>query len=357
MTATCRKCSTPLNPGARFCRQCGTPVATAPSAQEQVLTQQLPGAQGVTLGESQAQPTAPAYLSPEMPAPWQQPTAQAPPSSGKKWLWILGGGFLAFLLVFVLIIATVVSRISRQARRLNEPVRVTQPGTSAGIEDAVLTSEQSWAFPADGTVEIENQRGNILIETWDRDQAQVQVYKRGGDAAEMNAVRSNIDVRGNRLVISTSYPSSSGVEVIYRVMVPRTVSLSQVSSVSGSINVSGVIGDVSIGTVSGDVAFTGGGGALSFQTVSGDLTVSLDPSAPPKAFKSQSVSGDLHVTMPEGVDGDLTFSSVSGNLNAQGKIDVNVTESPGHKSATAHIGNGGPAYRINSVSGDVNIVH
>lgn len=352
MTATCTNCGTPLNPGARFCRQCGMQISPAP--QEQVLTQQLPGSQGSTMGSSQAQPTAPAYLSPEMPAPWQPPVVQSPPSSGKKWFFILGGGFITFLLILVIVVATVVTRINRQMRGRLDPSRAGAPA-SAEIEDAVLTNSQTLAFPANGRVEIDNQRGSVEIETWDREQAQVRVYKRGGDAAAMNAVTANVAVQGDRLVISTDYSNQNDVDVVYRIMLPRTATLSRVSSVSGEIHVTGITGDVSLGTVSGDIQFSGGGGALSFQTVSGDLSISLDGSSPPKSFTSSSVSGDVNLQIPDGVDGDLTFSSVSGDLNANGSIDINLTEAPGHKSATARIGNGGPAYKIRSVSGDVNI--
>lgn len=355
MASTCTNCGTALNTGARFCRKCGAAVAVTPAQpQEHVLTQPLPGTHGPSFGQSPAQPTTPAYLSPELSAPWQQPVQQ-PPASGKRWVWVLGGGFVVFMLIFLIVFASVVRKIQR-ASRLREPAAVTQPSGSEIFDGAVLTNEQTWAFAPGSSVEIENQRGNVVIETWDREQAHVQVFKRGGNAAEMNAVRSGVEMRDNRLVITTSYPSGSDVEVIYRVTLPRASNLSRVSTVSGDVDVTGVSGNVSISSVSGNVTFSGGGGAMEFQTVSGDVTVTLDSAAPVKSFTGQSVSGDFHLNIPQGSNGDLTFSSVSGDVTARGDIAVNVESSPGHKESTARIGEGGTPYRIRTVSGDVEIV-
>ena len=114
----------------------------------------------------------------------------------------------------------------------------------------------------------------------------------------------------------------------------------EVSSMSGDVTVDGVFEILKIQNTSGDAAFTGTALDLTGHTVSGDLTVTIENTGLKKIL-AESVSGDVDISLPDGLTGvHAEISSVSGDCLSR--------VSDAGAGATVRI-------RAKSISGDVTV--
>ncbi|HMF99123.1 MAG TPA: DUF4097 family beta strand repeat-containing protein [Vicinamibacterales bacterium] len=152
----------------------------------------------------------------------------------------------------------------------------------------------------DGRVSIGNVSGDITVTGGSGDEVSIEAVKRTrGDQSQLANVRIVVDDRPGRVDVRTEYDSgrftrNNNVSVDFTVTVPNGASV-EVKSVSGSVKVTGVRG------------------AVRGETVSGDVTTSDTP----RVEAAKSVSGDVTLSGIQN-DGDLSASSVSGNVRARG---------------------------------------
>lgn len=155
-----------------------------------------------------------------------------------------------------------------------------------------------------GELELSNISGDITVTGTGGDEIRIAVTKRSRARSTEEAQRQlslvEVDIleRGGRVEVRTRYRSGGErnirVSVEFEVMVPAPTRVA-VQSISG---------DITIGDVQGEVRA---------QTVSGDL----DLRAIPRLASGKSVSGDV-VLADVAAEGDLSVSSVSGDLEARG---------------------------------------
>lgn len=155
----------------------------------------------------------------------------------------------------------------------------------------------------DGRVTLANISGDVVVTAGPGDEVSIDAVKRTrGDRGELARVQITVDERGGRVDIQTEHEQNrrdrndrgDHVSVDYTLVVPASASV-DLHSISGTIKVTGVHGPLRSETISGDV-------------------VIIDA---PKLEAAKTVSGDVSLT---GIttDGDLTASSVSGNVTAKG---------------------------------------
>jgi DUF4097 and DUF4098 domain-containing protein YvlB len=155
----------------------------------------------------------------------------------------------------------------------------------------------------DGRVSLANIAGDIVITAGSGDEVSIEAVKRTrGDRSDLSNVQVIVDERAGRVEIRTEGEQNRSnrnrrgdqVSVDYTLSVPVSASV-DVISVSGSIKVTGVHG------------------ALRANTVSGNVTTNDTP----KLENAKTVSGDISL-VGAASDGDLSASSVSGNVTARG---------------------------------------
>jgi DUF4097 and DUF4098 domain-containing protein YvlB len=195
-----------------------------------------------------------------------------------------------------------------------------------------------------GGLDLQNVAGDITVTGGGGDEVKIDAVKRvrHPNEAEGKALLSeiNIDVadRGGRVEVRTDYPRrrnwSGGVD--FTVSVPRDASVA-LRSVSGTVKVTNVNGELRAESVSGDIvtmttkklrwAKTVSGDVdvseaeadeLSVGSVSGDVTVNRLKGS---GFDAQTVSGDLRLTDVE-LD-HATLRSVSGDIDYAGRLGRN----------------------------------
>lgn len=252
------------------------------------------------------------------------------------------------------------------------------------------TFEQSFNVKTPAELVVKNPRGSILIKSGDSDRIIVIAVKHGdtGDA-DNTLVQISQDEDGRVVAVTQLeehdllHLSGNPCKVDYTIQVPELCNL-EANSVSSSLIVKGVQGDMALNTVSGSVALDELSGTISINTVSGGLSgnqlsgslelksVSGDVSLREcqlNFVKASTVSGSVQINTPL-MDGPYRFDSVSGDIR------LNVPENTGCEfqmstmSGKMHIGlsaiyhhhsrrqrkvtvqDGGPEVTVHSLSGD-----
>jgi DUF4097 and DUF4098 domain-containing protein YvlB len=247
---------------------------------------------------------------------------------------------------------------------VREAMAAAKPGAYQGRNNGPEQTERfsrKVKIGRDGRFSLSNISGEIVVNGGSGDEVSIEAVKRTrGDKSELTNVQITVDDRAGRVDVRTEHEQnrrdrngrSDHVSVDYTVTVPASVSV-DLHSVSGSVKVSGIHG------------------SLRAESVSGDVTI-VDA---PRLEAAKTVSGDVSLT---GVtaDGDLSASSVSGNVRAKGlkargldlgsvSGDVTVSdvtcERLGVKSVSGNVEYGGAIvksgrYEINTHSGTVRLL-
>ena len=196
-------------------------------------------------------------------------------------------------------------------------------------------TNQTYQLAPGASVEVSSIRGPVEIVNGDTATAQVQIIRTARTRADLEYHKIEVTQTGNRLVVrgvrEPEDPRGRNIQVNHHVIlrVPRSINLA-VSSVSGSLKVGDVDGQMAVSSISGSAKIGNVGDKVVVSSVSGSLEVG-DVGAD---VRVTSISGNLGLGQ---VNGSLDVTSISGGLNA-----TLVSLSP-------------KGIRINSVSGSVEI--
>jgi DUF4097 and DUF4098 domain-containing protein YvlB len=268
--------------------------------------------------------------------------------------------------------------------------------------------DKSWDIDADASVAIDNVAGEIVIQAWNENQAQLTGML--GDSVE----ELEIDASKSRLQISVRNRNErSGRnrytdDTMLKLMVPKGASIDAVGvsadisvlgmdneklsatsvsgdveveaeskwvsieSVSGDVNFAGRTGRISAESVSGDVDLSGISGEISattvsgdmeleaglvesakLETVSGDITMSGEVSGTGR-LSAESMSGDVTVLLPAGQSGLFKAQSFSGRISTDFGTVEEADRGPG-SYLKYRAGEGAAEIRIESFSGSITL--
>lgn len=152
-----------------------------------------------------------------------------------------------------------------------------------------VSIDTTFAFAANGSVDLTLVSGRITVTGWNRNEARVRAYvERGELRRELTRSRVALEVRRRR--------GRTG-ESRYELSVPAGTRVFA-RTASGDIAVRGVQGDVELHTTSGELEAASLGGRASLEAVSGGVSVS-------------GVRGDLDI---EAVSGDVDVRDAAGEV-------------------------------------------
>jgi hypothetical protein len=127
------------------------------------------------------------------------------------------------------------------------------------------------------------------------------------------------------------------------------------ATVSGDLEARGIDGEIAFNSVSGDLTLAGGAlGQLDARTVSGRVTADIDL-RDGGGLRVSTVSGDVAVRLPACASARVNLRSTSGRLHSG--FD-GLSPSPGRKPAamSATIGSGSANLSVTSMTGDVTLL-
>jgi DUF4097 and DUF4098 domain-containing protein YvlB len=144
------------------------------------------------------------------------------------------------------------------------------------------------------------------------------------------------------------------VSVDFEVQVPAGVHF-EGRTVSGDVEARGLRADVAAHTVSGDVDVSTTGVARG-GTVSGSVDIEMG-SLDWGSLEFSTVSGDIRISVPAGLDADVDFESLTGDFDSDFSVDIERQRSRFIGSAlSGTIGDGGRRLSFHTVSGDVELL-
>lgn len=211
--------------------------------------------------------------------------------------------------------------------------------------------------------------GPVEVRSWEGNTIRVAEYASRpldeNTCMHLKELNGNLTIRWSRKNVVFGRPRQPKHLVIE---LPRDVRLEKlkVDTVSGPVNLqefstatlkvetmSGPVdlrqfqaGILKVDTVSGAVQVWGCAEEVSLETVSGDLWFAGE--AMPNKVNLDSVSGKLHVALPQGIPGfSLEYSSVSGKFHSQFPLTGELSG----RSGKAVYGDGGAQLRMETVSG------
>ncbi len=223
------------------------------------------------------------------------------------------------------------------------------------MEGNVSTS--NYPLPANGRVTVENVRGTIQVEGWDRPQVELTVLKTAPDGCNClddAAVIAKPDKGGWSFHTLYSGSASQPVRVDYRLRVPRQVRLDELRTVQGEISVRDVEGNVVVETLNGDIQETGVSGQVSAHSLNGNIHVSLRTLQNSSSGLSfETVNGNVSLILPPKPNADLELSSVDGNVVTP--YPLQVSSHPGDQAERCRVGRGGVSILLRTVRGNVHV--
>lgn len=157
-------------------------------------------------------------------------------------------------------------------------------------------------------IEIFNTAGSIEVSGWDR--SAVQVTGTLGDAVEELILERD----GNEVLVRVEAPRRhrGDISASLVIRVPEKSS-AEISGVSTDIDISGVLGELSLESVSGDIDARGVGADVEAESVSGDIGIQGEGTE--GDFEAASVSGDITIV---NLSGRVHAESVSGDVDVEG---------------------------------------
>lgn len=240
----------------------------------------------------------------------------------------------------------------------------------AGVAWSQQTVDQRGAASRDGIVEIENIAGSVVVIGWDRAEVEVtgtipRRYSRLEFETEGDRTRIEIDVDDDEdfgeshLEIRVPRDSQLEIETVSASIEVRDVrGEMDIESVAGSIRVRGAPREVEIGTVSSSIDFIGEGELRrgDFQSVAGRIEVDADLS-PNGRFEFETVSGSVILRVPSSVSADFEISSFSGNIISDfGGVARRSSPYLPAKELSLSVGGGGARVEIETLSGVIKLI-
>jgi hypothetical protein len=240
-------------------------------------------------------------------------------------------------------------------------------GAHASDHRGAFTEEfhQTYAISPDGRIELDNINGAVHISTWDRNEVKVDAIKYADAKDRLDEARIEIDSGKDYLSIRTRYRdhdltfnwgshnNPAGVE--YTLTVPRGARLDEIKLINGSLDVTGLTGEVHASCINGRLEAHNLSGRSDLSTINGHLDAKFDE-LPRSSVELKSVNGSVELTIPSDSKAEIEASTISGGIENDFGLHVNHHRFVGH-DLRGELGSGGPRIKLENVNGRIQIRH
>ncbi|HZP63525.1 MAG TPA: DUF4097 family beta strand repeat-containing protein [Terriglobales bacterium] len=230
-----------------------------------------------------------------------------------------------------------------------------------------LTEEfhHTYSLTANGRIELDNINGPVHITAWDQNEVKVDAVKSANTKERLDEAQIEVEAESDYISIRTKYRDhdlawdndgrNNPASVEYTIMVPRTARLDEIQLVNGSLDVTGVAGDVRASCVNGDLNAKGLQGSARINTVNGRMRAEFGRLGS-SSMELSSVNGTVELTLPSDANAEVEASTVNGGIENDLGIHVVHHRWVGHEMH-AELGNGGPHVRLSNVNGRIEVRH
>lgn len=235
--------------------------------------------------------------------------------------------------------------------------------------------QKTYRLGAGGSINIRNVSGDVNVRGYDGDAVVVNGFKEGRDR---DKVTIEDESSGNSVSVGVQYERNCNCEasVRFEVQVPRNtrfdfnkiltasgnISMSAltgdlvVHTASGNVTISDVSGKINAATASGDMIVKNASGTVSAKSASGDVDVQLTRLEGAGNMEFMSASGDVRVSAPADLDGNVQMASATGTLRTDFPLQIEKREYGPGERASGRLGSGSRSLRLSSASGNVSLL-
>ena len=240
-------------------------------------------------------------------------------------------------------------------------------GAHASDHRGAFTEEfhQTYTLAPDGRVELDNINGAVHISTWDQNVVKVDAVKSADNKDRLGEARIEVDSDNEHVSIRTKYRDHDNTftwgshnnppSVEYTLTVPRTARLDEIKLINGSLDITGVTGEVRASCINGKLEAHNLSGRAELSTINGRLDARFDQ-LPGSSVELKSVNGSVELTIPSDSKAEIEASTVSGGIENDFGLHVNHHRFVGH-DLRGELGSGGPHIRLEDVNGRIQIHH
>jgi len=233
------------------------------------------------------------------------------------------------------------------------------------------------AFPlsSQGTFNLKNVNGEVRVSTWKEDKVEIKALKKTNKAEEnLQKVKIEVTSAADSVSVDTVYPKheNTGVTVDYDIKVPEGVNLGELSSVNGSVKITGPFGRVSAETTNGQVHIENASGDLKLETTNGDVkainvngpidahttngSITLELTKLEAEVRAETTNGGitLRLDLTQEINGTLEAETVNGSISLDFPVILQSLEKSRHH-LRGQIGRGGPRISLETTNGSIHL--
>ena len=224
---------------------------------------------------------------------------------------------------------------------------------------------QTYALTAEGRIELDNINGAVHISSWDRNEVKVDAVKYADTKERLDEARIEVDSGKDYLSIRTKYRDhdlsfnwgshNNPASVEYTLMVPRAARLDEIKLINGSLDVTGVSGEVRASCINGKLQAHNLSGRARLSTINGRLDAGFDQLTG-SALELNSVNGSVELTIPSDSKAEIDASTVSGGIDNDFGLHVNHRRFVGH-DLRGELAGGGTRIELKNVNGRIEVRH
>lgn len=250
-----------------------------------------------------------------------------------------------------------IRKFSRRAMLLGAVLGAILATVPAFATDFTERFEKTYSVSASPRISLTNINGSVELSGWDRNEVQVLATKHANTQEKLARLQIVVNASNDSVNIKTELPSGTNNNpgsVDYEIRVPRGASLDKIDTVNGSVEVSGVKGNVKVSSVNGRVVGRGLAADMEFSTVNGVVDCEAADLSGSHRVKLSTVNGKVELTLPRDANARLTASTVNGHISNDLGLDVK-RHFPVGSNLDSTLGSGAARVELSSVNGAINI--
>ena len=230
-----------------------------------------------------------------------------------------------------------------------------------GIMDQTVTEELSGELSPDASLVINNVNGQILLIPGTSDRYHIEITKKSRTAENLELMEVRHEIDYDRLELKVHLPKKKGwfsfsqiqgsVDLV--ITVPASVSLDDISTVNGSVELSGFTNRIKASSVNGRITAQGLGGSTELETVNGSITASFIELGADDHLSFSSVNGGISLELPPHLNVDLRTSVVNGRIHCD--FPLTLTDGASSRKLRGRVGEGGAELKASTVNGSIRL--
>ena len=232
--------------------------------------------------------------------------------------------------------------------------------------DLVEKSSQNYPLSAKGRVSLSNVNGPIILESWDRNEVQVEVTKIADSQESLDMIEIDVNAKRDYLRIESRVRSLDTaaaqadhrrrrLEVQFRLKVPRNAVLNEIEALNGNVTASDFSNVTKISTVNGTVTARNLRGTVQLSTVNGELYAIFDQLVDVAALNLETVNGRVKLEVPSDINATVRADSRNGIIGNDFGLPVKKGKHVG-RDLHGRIGTGEVPLHLTSVNGGLYIL-